>query len=232
MDPITLSLLLAGAGAAAGAGGGFLGQQNALQTAQNEAAAGNASVAKNVGILDGFEQNNQATQNANLANYTPTAQSAQLATDQATRGNANVANISPTNPSSVPIQADASPATRSDLASRMLSLHDAATQRAQAQGTLGGYGDTWQQNQIGNQNASNTINTQNNIAGARQALIQPEAQLAEGGAYSPPSIWGPLLQGAGSVASAAGGAGLGGALKNGIPGSNPVNVGSATSATF
>ena len=210
----------------------MLSRNDALSRAQAEAAAANASVKKNIGILDNYETQNQSDFNANIGNYAPDVQAKLLQTAQDTRGNNNVANITtPDQQTPVPIQADASPATRSDLAKRMQTVYDQATARAKAIGKLGGYSDQWVANNIGNQQTADKIGVTNNMAEARKALIQPEAELASQGAYRAPSIWGPLLQGAGSIMSGAAGArGFGGGtpapvtttgLDFGVPASSP-----------
>lgn len=221
-----VSVAVLAGGTAASVGGGILSRNDALANATAQAQARNASLQSNIGILNGYEGANQSVFNTNLLNYAPAAQAKSLADAQTTRGDNNAANITAEDPNSAPIQQDASPATRGDLAKRMLAVHDAATDRARAVGALGGYSDVWNKNQIANQQASNDIGVNNNYAEGRKALVNPEGDLAAAAAYQPPSIWGPILQGAGSIASAAGGAGVGGALKAGT--SNPVNVGSAT----
>lgn len=198
------------AGTAASIGGGILSRNDALSNAQAQAAARNASLAANIGKLNTMEDQNQGIFGGNMARYAPDTQAAQLATAQQTRGDANAGAISAPDTSGVPIQSDASPATRSDLAKRMGAVHDAATTRAKAMGTLGGYGDTWAANTLGNAQANRDIGVVNNAAEGRKALIQPESDMAAAAAYKPPSIWGPLLSGAGSIAAAAGGAGIGG----------------------
>jgi hypothetical protein len=205
MDPITAALLLSGT-ALSGAGG-IISQNSALANATAQANARNAVVQKAVNELDQYGANNQNTFSGLMAGYSPKAQAATLASDQANRADTNVAAITADNPNATPIQSDASPATRADLAKRMLAVHDLAVDRAKSQGQLGGYSDVWLGNQIANQQAGNQIGVENNFAEGRKALVQPESDLAAAAAYKPPSIWGPLLAGAGSIMAAAGGRG-------------------------
>jgi glycine cleavage system pyridoxal-binding protein P len=139
-----------------------------------------------------------------LAGYSAPAQAAQLANAQTKRSNNNVAAITTDNPSTVPIQQDASPATKADLAKRMLAAHDFAVSRAKAKGALGGYADTWLQNELANSQAGRDIMTVNNAAEGRKALVGPESDLAAIEAYKPPSMWSALLSGLGSIGVAAG----------------------------
>jgi hypothetical protein len=212
-------------GTGANVAGGMISRNDALSNAQSQANARNASLAKNIGVLQGFGQDNRNTFDANMANYTPAAQQTQLTNAQDARSNSNVANITQETGADAPIAADASPASRSDLAKRMLSVYDGATTRAKALGKLGGYSDAWTQNMLDNAQAGRDIGVTNNYAEGRKALVGPEGDMAAAAAYKPPSIWGPLLQGAGSIASAAGGAGLGGGGFAGATGVNASQIG-------
>lgn len=213
MDPITVGLLLGGTGL--NVLGGIFSRNDALANAAAQAQARNAVVKQAIGQLDQYGAENRSTFNTNMEHYAPAAQSAALAADQQKRGDANTAAITSDDPNAVPIQGDASPASRSDLAKRMLAVHDYAVDQAKAKGNLGGYSDLWTENQLGNAQAGRDIGVINNFAEGRKALVQPEADLAAAAAYKPPSIWGPLLSGIGSIATAAGGSKLGGGFSGG-----------------
>jgi hypothetical protein len=204
-----VSAAIAAGGVAAGGIGSYLTKQSAYANAQQQAAAANASVAKNVGLLNGYEDTNHSTFSNLLAGYDPAMQEAKLKSAQDNRASGNVGNI--VAPSTdLPMQQGGSPMAKSDLAKRLTTAHDFAVNRAKAMGNLGGYGDAWLGNQIANSQAGNQIGTTNNLAEARKGLVQPESELASQGAYSPPSIWGSLLSGVGSVMAGYGGGGLGG----------------------
>src|SRR5258708_3766929 len=204
-----VSVGLMAAGTAASVGGGIMGRNDALANAQAQAEARNAVVRDAIGKLNVFGAQNRGTFDANMTNYDPATQAAQLQSAQDTRSGNNVNAITTQDPNATPIQADASPATRADLAKRMLAVHDQAVGRAKSMGQLGGYSDQWINNQLGNAQAGRDIGVVNNFAEARNALVQPEAALAAAAAYNTPSLWGALLSGAGSTMSAAGGAGIG-----------------------
>jgi hypothetical protein len=208
MDPITATLLLGGTGL--NLFGGIIGQNDALANATAQANARNAVVRSAINQLDQYGAQNRGTFNDLMAGYSPTNQATTLAADQAKRSDSNVNAITTENPNATPIQADASPATRSDLAKRMLAVHDMAVDRAKAQGQLGGYSDAWLTNELNNAQAGRDIGVINNFAEGRKALVQPESDLAAAAAYRPPSIWGPLLSGLGSIAVGFGGRSLGG----------------------
>jgi hypothetical protein len=202
MDPISVSLFLAGAGS--NLLGGILGQNDALANATAQANARNAVVQSAINKLNAFGARNETTMSNLLAGYSAPAQTAQLANDQARREANNVAAITSDNPNSVPIQADASPATRADLAKRMLAAHDYGVARAKAKGRLGGYADTWLTNELNNSQAGRDIMTVNNAAEGRKALVGPESDLAAAAAYKPPSMRSAPLSGLGSIGVGAG----------------------------
>ena len=196
-----------GAGAALNIGGGILSRNEATKNAERQAAARNAVLADNIAKQQGFFGENKGVWDANIANYAQPAQEQRLQTAQDTRGANNAGNITQVDPSSIPTQMDASPAVKSEIAKRMLASFTSATDRAKNVGKLSGYGDAWLQNQIDNKQADRDIGVTNQFSAGRKALLDPEQDAAAAAAYKQPSIWGPVLQGAGSVMSAAGGAG-------------------------
>lgn len=208
---------LAAGGAAASIGGGILSrneaQANAQRQAAAEAAARNAVLADNIQKQQGFFNDNKGVWDASIGNYGQPQQEQQLKTAQDARSAGNVGNITQVDPNSIPTQSDASPAVKSEIAKRMLSTFNQSTDNAKAMGKLGGYSDTWLQNQLANRQADRNIGVNNSFAEGRKALLGPEQDAAglaaKTAAYRAPSLWGPLLSGAGSIASAAGGAGLG-----------------------
>jgi hypothetical protein len=207
MDPLSVGLLLAGTGASIG--GGILGRNDALANAQRAAEARNAVLAANIAKQQGFYDTNKGTFDANMSNYAQPAQAQQLQTAQDTRSAANTGNMTQVDPNSILTQADGSPAVKSEIVKRMLGTFNMATDRAKSMGKLGGYGDSWLQNQFGNLQADRDIGVTNSFAEGRKALLGPEQDAASAAAYQPPSIWGSLLSGAGSIASAFGGSRMG-----------------------
>lgn len=203
MDPVTIGLMLGGS--ALGGLGSYLGKNDALANAQAQAAARNAVLAKNIQIQQGFADQNKGTFDANMAGYAQPAQEAKLGAAQDARTATNVGNISESDPNAVPIGDTAPAAVRSEIAKRMLSVHDGAVARAKASGALGGYGDAWQENQLGNNQASRDIGVTNNYSAGRKSLLVPEQDAAAAAAYKPPSIWGTLLSGAGNIMGGAAG---------------------------
>lgn len=206
MDPLTVSLLLAGTGSSIA--GGIFGRNDALDAAQRKAEARNAVLRENIAKQEAFYGQNKGVFDANMSGYAAPAQAQRLQTAQDTRSSANTANVTQVDPNSIATQADASPAVKSEIAKRMLSTFNQATDRAKAMGKLGGYGDAWLQNQLGNRQADRDIGVTNSFAEGRKAILGPEQDAAEAAAYRPPSIWPTILKGAGSIMSGAAGAGV------------------------
>lgn len=202
-DPVTLGL-----GLALSAGGALVNKNDAANNANAQAAASNAALAQTIAKENGFEATNQAAFKGNIANYAPGAQDKQLADAQAGRAANSTGNITQTDPSSVPLPAGSNPAAAGDLAKRMLAVHDGAVSRAGLNAKVGGYGDTWLTNSLNTAATDRGISVTNNLADGQKAITPALEQDASAAAYQAPSIWGPLLTGAGSIA--AGKAGTGG----------------------
>jgi hypothetical protein len=203
---------VAAAGTAMNIGGGIISRNSALSNAQRQAQARNAVLADNIAKEQGFYDANKGVWDTNIGAYAPAAQATQLQTAQDTRGAANTGNQIAPDANSFQLTADpnASPAVKSELAKRMLSTFTAATERAKNMGKLSGYGDTWLQNELRNRQADRDIGVTNTFAEGRKALLGPEQDMAAAAAYKPPSIWGPILQGTGSILSSYGGSKMGG----------------------
>lgn len=204
MFPLLGSMLLGGLGS-------FFGASDAASNARRVAEARNAVLRDAIAKLEGFYDTNKGTFDKNMSNYSVEGQGARLTGAQGKRSDAVTGNLKLDDTGAgAPISASASPAVRSEMAKRMLSVHDAAVSRARAIGSLGGYGDAWLQNNLGNAQTSRDLGVTNSFAEGRKALVQPEQDLAAAAAYRAPSMFGPLLSGAGQLLG--GFAGRGGSL--------------------
>jgi hypothetical protein len=92
-----------------------------------------------------------------------------------------------------------------EYAKRAGAAHDYAAGIGQAEDNLGGYGDTWFQNNLRDQQASRDIGVTNSYSNEEKSLLPARQQLAQATAYKQPSIWGPVLSGVGSILGAKGG---------------------------
>jgi hypothetical protein len=226
MDPATISLLISGALAAGSAGlgayGAYATKQSNLKNASDIAQARNFILAQNIAKQNAYGNVNADIFGTNIGNYDPNTQTQNLENAQAVRSKTNVENISDADPNSVPLSDTAPAAVRSEIAKRMLTVHDAAVDRAKAAGKLGGYGDAWLTNELGNNAATRDIGVVNNYSAGRRALLGPEQDAASVAAYSAPSIWGTLLSGAGNIGGSLAGSLAGSSLNaklnpNGTP---------------
>lgn len=203
-DPVSASLLIGGA--AAGGAGSLIGKNDALANAQREAAARNRVLATGVDKQQGYADANRGEFNNTVGNFTAPNQAGVLSDAQDKRTGTITGNMTAPDPGSVPL-GDSPAASKSDLAKRMLSVFSAATDRAKAQGKLGGYGDQWLNNGLGVTDTTRNIDTRNNLAATDAAAIAPLQDAAAAASYKPPSIWGPLLQAGGTILGGAAGAG-------------------------
>lgn len=201
-DPVTLGIAVAASTAGAAISG-----SDAKSAAARDAAARNAVLAQTLAKEKGYAADNATQLNGNIAHYAPGAQEAQLADAQAKRAATSTGNMTTTDPNSVPLPADTNLAATGDLAKRMLAVHDGAVQRAGLNANLGGFGDTWLKNNMATNEADRNIGVTNNYAEGAKSILKDQQDAASAAAYKAPSIWGPALTAAGSLAAGAAGAG-------------------------
>jgi len=91
----------------------------------------------------------------------------------------------------------------------MKNAFDAVKNQATATGNLGGYGDSWFNSGLTEQDAARRIGVGNTFANEDKSLLGPEQDLAQAAAYKTPSPWPGLLQGVGSLLGSASGKGGG-----------------------
>lgn len=206
MDPLTIGALLAGT--ALKTGGGIFGRNEAQENANRIAQARNAALAQSIAKQQGYYDQNKIAFDNNMAGYAAPAQAERLSGAQDTRSAGNTGNITQTGVDGLPLQQDASPMVRSEIAKRMLGTFNQSTERAKAMGKLGGYSDAWLQNELGNRQADRDISVQNLFSNNEKALLNSKLDTAAAGAPQEHSIWGPLMSGAGSLMSSAAGGGF------------------------
>ncbi len=146
-----------------GAAGSIINGNSAKEAAARDAAARNAVLAQTIGKENGYAADNATQLNGNIAHYAPGSQDAQLKAAQGARTANMTGNITSADPHAVPLPADSNPAVSSDLAKRMLAVHDGAVERAGLTAKVGGYGDTWLQNNLNtneaDRNFRDTVNS-------------------------------------------------------------------------
>jgi hypothetical protein len=201
-DPVTL-----GIGAAMSLGGKLIGGSESRNAAGREAAARNAQLEATLAKERGFAADNAKQFEGNIGNYAPGKQDEQLAAAQDKRTGNMTGAMTMADPNAVPLTADAPAAVRGEIAKRLVAAHDGAVERAKLNGTVGGYGDSWFKNALNTSEADRNIGVTNNFANGEKAILPAMQDLAAASVYKPPSIWGPLLSGAGSLVAGASGAG-------------------------
>lgn len=212
-DPASMAMMIAGTTAAAG--GSMMAQKDAQKNAQRQTDARNAVVAQGVQKQGEYADANRGDFNTGVDAFAPATQAASLGAAQGARSADNVAAMTPGSAGDIPTTGSASPAVKGEIAKRLLATFQQSTDRAKAAGNLGGYSDAWTGNNLGVAQTGRDINTRNTQAGLDASTIGAKADLAQTGAYRPPSPWGPILQTAGTMLGSAAGRGFGGTSPGG-----------------
>jgi hypothetical protein len=195
-DPISLGLATA-----ATVGGKYLSQNDALSNAQREADARNGVLSSAIGNLNGVYKKTNAPA---FKGAVGAVNINDLAPAQAARTSAITSNLVAPDTGAPPAggspgASDAPPAIANFRNNSLKNAFDFATNQAKDYGTLGGYTDSWFNSNLAKQDAARKIGVGNAMANETKSLIGPEQDLAGAAAYRPPSMWGSVLQGAGSV---------------------------------
>ena len=218
-DPITLGL-----GLALSTAGGMWGRSDQLNNAQREANARNGVLSSAIGNLNQIYGNTNAPAFSGAVAGLPTDASLKGAQDA--RTGAILGNVKAPGGGMTPVAPGAPPALAADRAKQMKGAMDFVQNQGTATGKLGGYGDSWFNSGLNEQDAARKIGIGNLFANETKSLIGPEQDLAGAAAYKTPSPWPGLLQGAGGLLGAAPG-GKGGGI-----GSIFGNLGSLPGANF
>jgi hypothetical protein len=189
--------------------GKYLSQNDALSNAQREADARNGVLSSAIGNLGQIYKNTNAP---NFKNAVGAVNINDLPAAQDARTNAITGNLVKPDVNGAPAAgmggaSDAPPAVANFRNQSMKGAFDFATNAAKSYGKLGGYTDQWFNSNLAKQEAARKIGIGNSMAEEAKSLIAPEQDLAAAAAYRPPSIWGPLLQGGGSLLGANAGSG-------------------------
>ena len=183
---------------AASTAGGLWSRSDQLNNAQREANARNGVLSTAINGLNQDYSNINAPAFSGAVGGIPTAASlkgAQNARTAAIQGNipAPGSGVQPPAPS------DAPPAVAANRAAAMKNATDFVNNQATATGNLGGYGDSWFNSGLNEQDAARKIGIGNLFANETKSLISPEQDLAGAAAYKTPSFVPGVLQGAGGM---------------------------------
>lgn len=191
-DPVTLML-----GMAAKAGGTYLQGYGATQEAEREAQARNGVLSTAINGLGQDYSNINAPAFAGAVGGIPTAGSLKGAQDA--RTNTIMGNVK--GPATFAPSGDAPPALTKTSAANMKNATDFIQNQGAATGKLGGYGDSWFNSGLNEQDAARKIGIGNLFANETKSLIGPEQDLAAAAAYKPQwtSMLGSILSGGGDM---------------------------------
>lgn len=197
-------------GAGLSGAGSYLGKKDASKNAADVAAARNRVLRENLGKIDQFAAQGRGLFDTRMADYSPTAQGGALTNAQTARSGEMTSGMTAPPVGDIPLSADAPNAVKSEIAKRMLSAFQTATERAKASGKLGGYNDAWTTNALGVNDTGRRVGTINNFARGEASLIEPLQDAAAVQAYKPPALLPQVMTFAGNILAGAGGRGMGG----------------------
>jgi hypothetical protein len=186
--------------------GGLMQRDDAQKNATAQAQARNSVLLDYLKKQQGLETEGRGFLDNTMAGYAPGAQDSLLAGKQDARTAAATTAMGPmSDPNSVTVSGSAPTAVRGEIAKRMLSAFQGATQRAKAMGQLSGYGDQWVENNSGIADSARRIGTLNNFSRGNTGILPSQMDLAQMAATKQPSIWGTALSAGGSCLTAASG---------------------------
>jgi len=191
-DPISLAL-----GTAASVGGGLWSRSDQLNNAQREANARNGVLSTAINGLNQDYSNINAPAFGGAVAGIPTAGSLKGAQDA--RTGAIMGNVKGPPAVGTSAPSDAPPALAASRASQMKNATDFIQNQGAATGKLGGYGDSWFNSGLNEQDAARKVGIGNLFANETKSLIGPEQDLAGAAAYKTPSFVPGLLQGVGNM---------------------------------
>jgi hypothetical protein len=173
-------------------GGGLWSRSDQLNNAQREANARNGVLSTAINGLNQDYSNINAPAFSGAVGGIPTAASLKGAQDA--RTGTILGNVKgPTALTSA--VSDAPPALAKTSASQMKNATDFIQNQGAATGKLGGYGDSWFNSGLNEQDAARRIGVGNLFANETKSLIGPEQDLAAAAAYKTPSWIPGVMQG-------------------------------------
>jgi hypothetical protein len=182
---------------AASTAGGLWSRNDALNNAQREANARNGVLSTAINGLNQDYSNINAPAFSGAVGGIPTAASLKGAQDA--RTGTILGNVKGPGGGMTPVTPGAPPAVAANRAAAMKDATDFVNNQATATGNLGGYGDSWFNSGLNEQDAARKIGIGNLFANETKSLISPEQDLAGAAAYKTPSWIPGVLQGVGSM---------------------------------
>jgi hypothetical protein len=205
-DPISLALLAAST--AASVGGGIMQRNEANANNARVAEARNQELRDMSARLRATEQENALKLNSTMDQFTQPGQEKAQADANAERDAGVMANTAApvADAGDIPLAGSAPKVIKDNIASRMLTAFQGATDKAKAVSKLGSYGDVWGANNRAVGDAGRQIDTNNAGARAWAGLLPSLQDFAQHAVTKPSSGIGETMQAVGQLgASAAGG---------------------------
>lgn len=199
------------AGTALSAGGSLLGQQQASAQAQAIADARNRVLQQTLAKNDKIAEQSRELFNQRRDEIQPDQVQQNQAKETQERTDAGEAAVRAPSAGEVPLSGSAPSVVSQAFEKRMGSAVDKGKAEAQSLGKLGGYGDFWFGEGLGNAAAGRDMGVNQNYASGNLALMPILQDYAEIGATKAPNPIPAIMQAAGSAlgAYAGGGAGSG-----------------------
>lgn len=206
-DPLSLALIAAGT--AASTGGALYANNEANNNAEAQAQARMQELQKYQQKNAQYQKQAQDLLSNSIKGFDQPAQEQKLGNAQAERTQtiSQALDKNATATTDVPISGNAPQVVGDEIAKRAAAADSANQGAAAALGRLGGYGDAMFGNQNDLLNSGRNMDIINNFAKSDLEMLPYYQDFAQLRAYKPSSGIGQLLQGLGSVATAAGGSG-------------------------
>lgn len=194
------------ASAALAAGGAAVTSHENRKNAEGIAAARSRVLKDSIGRQRKYGEEARGYFDKRMEDYAPDAQPQTLDKAQTERTDSILKNVSsPATAGDIPLSGSTPQVVKGEIAKRMLTTFQQATDRAKAAGKVGGYGDNWLGNNFGVADTARRIGMVNNFSTNDAALLPAEQDFAQISATRQPSIWGPILSAGGNVMAGAAG---------------------------
>lgn len=195
------------ASAALSAGGAAITRSEQDANANSIASARNGVLQQYLDRQRKLGQEGRGYFDKRMEDYAPGKQGEALDKAQTERTDSILKDVSAPNTDAIPLTGSTPQVVKGEIAKRMLTTFQQATDRAKAAGKVGGYGDTWLGNNFGVADTARRVGTVNNFSQNEAALLPNEQQFAEIAARKQPSMWGPILSAGGNMLAAGAGRG-------------------------
>jgi len=218
-----LEIALLAGGAAAAAGGTMIERRDQQSNAAAQARARNQELRDSMARQRRYEDKSRSegVQKA-LDRFDPAEQAKAQAEDAARRDTAITEAVVPTaGAEDIPLTADLDGApsmVKGQIGKKLRDVFNTATDRAKLAAKPLTFADMLAGNNISLTEAGRVVDTGNSFARQEAAMLPSQQDFAAYAAQQAPSIWGPLLKTAGTLAASVGGAGIAGGLGAGLLG--------------